>query len=85
MRPLVLSLGVCLGVLGAASAQNTGGDGHLAPVLARAAVAAGIDGLFLETHPRPGQSPSDGPNMIPLAQMEALLRTLKIIHEASRS
>jgi len=64
---------------------STGGDGHLAPVLARAAVAAGIDGLFLETHPRPGQSPSDGPNMIPLAQMEALLRTLTIIHEASRS
>jgi 2-dehydro-3-deoxyphosphooctonate aldolase (KDO 8-P synthase) len=64
---------------------STGGDGSLAPVLARAAVAAGIDGLFIETHPQPDQSPSDGPNMIPLAQMEALLRTLKIIHEATRS
>ena len=42
-----------------------------------------IDGLFIETHPQPDRSPSDGPNMIPLAQMEALLRTLKIIHEAS--
>jgi len=64
---------------------TTGGDRRFAPVLARAAVAAGIDGLFIETHPKPDQSPSDGPNMIPLAQMEALLRTLKDIHEASRS
>ncbi len=64
---------------------STGGDGSMAPVLARAAVAAGIDGLFIETHPQPAQSPSDGPNMIPLAQMEGLLRTLKAIHEASRS
>lgn len=64
---------------------STGGDGSMAPVLARAAVAAGIDGLFIETHPQPAQSPSDGPNMIPLAQMEALLRTLKLIHEASHS
>jgi 2-dehydro-3-deoxyphosphooctonate aldolase (KDO 8-P synthase) len=62
---------------------STGGDRAMAPVLARAAVAVGIDGLFIETHPRPDQSPSDGPNMIPLAQMEDLLRTLKIIHEAS--
>jgi 2-dehydro-3-deoxyphosphooctonate aldolase (KDO 8-P synthase) len=64
---------------------STGGDRTMAPVLARAAVAAGIDGLFLETHPRPDESPSDGPNMIPLAQMEGLLRNLKAIHEAARS
>jgi len=64
---------------------STGGDRRMAPVLARAAMAAGIDGLFLETHPRPDQSPSDGPNMIPLAQMEDLLRTLKTIHEAVHS
>ncbi|MCE0483933.1 MAG: 3-deoxy-8-phosphooctulonate synthase [Methylacidiphilales bacterium] len=64
---------------------STGGDGALAPVLARAAVAAGVDGLFIETHPKPEQSPSDGSNMIPLAQMEPLLRTLKVIHEASRA
>ena len=64
---------------------STGGDRSMAPVLARAAVAAGIDGLFIETHPQPDQSPSDGPNMIPLAQMEALLRKLQLIHEASRS
>ncbi len=64
---------------------STGGDRSMAPVLARAAVAAGIDGLFIETHPRPGQSPSDGANMIPLAQMEGLLRTLLAIHEAAHS
>ncbi len=64
---------------------STGGDRTMAPVLARAAVAAGIDGLFLETHPRPDDSPSDGPNMIPLAQMEGLLRNLKAIHEAAHS
>ncbi len=64
---------------------STGGDRSMAPVLARAAVAAGIDGLFLETHPQPDESPSDGPNMIPLAQMEALLRNLKAIHEAAHS
>jgi 2-dehydro-3-deoxyphosphooctonate aldolase (KDO 8-P synthase) len=62
---------------------STGGDRSMAPVLARAAVAVGVDGLFIETHPRPDQSPSDGANMIPLAQMEGLLRTLKSIHEAS--
>jgi 2-dehydro-3-deoxyphosphooctonate aldolase (KDO 8-P synthase) len=62
---------------------RTGGDRTMAPVLARAAVAVGIDGLFIETHPRPDHSPSDGPNMIPLAQMEGLLRTLKSIHEAT--
>jgi 2-dehydro-3-deoxyphosphooctonate aldolase (KDO 8-P synthase) len=62
---------------------STGGDRTMVPVLARAAVAVGIDGLFLETHPRPDESPSDGPNMIPLAQMEGLLRTLKTIHEAT--
>jgi 2-dehydro-3-deoxyphosphooctonate aldolase (KDO 8-P synthase) len=62
---------------------STGGDRAMAPVLARAAIAVGVDGLFIETHPRPDESPSDGPNMIPLAQMEGLLRTLKTIHEAS--
>ncbi len=63
---------------------SSGGDAAMAPVLARAAVAAGVDGLFIETHPDPKRSPSDGPNMIPLDQMEALLTTLKEIHEAAR-
>ncbi len=63
----------------------TGGDRTLAPVLARAAVAAGVHGLFIETHPRPDESPSDAANMIPLAQMEGLLRTLLAIHEVAHS
>ncbi|HEY8966945.1 MAG TPA: 3-deoxy-8-phosphooctulonate synthase [Candidatus Methylacidiphilales bacterium] len=65
--------------------KATGGDGALAPVLARAAVAVGIDGLFIETHPDPMTSPSDGPNMIPLAEMGPLLRKLVRIHEAARA
>ncbi len=64
--------------------NSTGGDGAMAPVLARAAVAAGVDGLFLETHPRPEQSPSDGPNMIPLAALPKTLRQIARIHEALR-
>lgn len=64
---------------------STGGDRSMAPILARAAVAVGLDGLFMETHPEPDQSPSDGPNMIPLAEMEPLLRTLVKIHEALHS
>lgn len=62
--------------------DQTGGDSKLAPPLARAAVAAGIDGLFVETHPEPEKSPSDGPNMIPLAQLPKVLRQLNAIHHA---
>lgn len=64
--------------------NRTGGDSRMAPVLARAAVAVGVDGLFIETHPNPEKALSDGPNMIPLAHMEPLLRKLKTIHEAAR-
>lgn len=64
--------------------RATGGDGPMVPVLARAAAAAGVDGFFLETHPEPLKSPSDGPNMIPLAQMEPLLRKLTAINELAR-
>lgn len=60
----------------------TGGDGALAPILARAAVAVGIDGLFIETHPDPAKSPSDGPNMIPLVDLPKALRKINRIHEA---
>jgi len=63
----------------------TGGDGPLAPILARAAVAIGIDGLFIETHPDPLKSPSDGPNMIPLAQMPKVLRQLAKVRDAVRA
>lgn len=57
----------------------SGGQREFVPVLARAAVAAGISGLFAETHPRPEQALSDGPNAWPLARMAPLLETLKEI------
>jgi 2-dehydro-3-deoxyphosphooctonate aldolase (KDO 8-P synthase) len=50
--------------------------------LARAAVAVGIDGLFFETHPNPDQSPSDGPNMIPLDELPAVLRRILRVRAA---
>ena len=56
---------------------QSGGQREHIPVLARAAVAVGIAGLFMETHPRPQQAKSDGPNAWPLAHMETLLTTLK--------
>lgn len=55
--------------------DRTGGDRRMVPYLARAAVAAGCDGVFIETHPDPDHAPSDGPNMIPLAELPALIRT----------
>ncbi len=55
----------------------SGGQREFVPVLARAAVAAGVAGLFMETHPHPEQALSDGPNAWPLEMMEALLITLK--------
>ena len=60
--------------------DKTGGDGVLAPVLARAAVAAGCDGVFIETHEDPSRALSDGPNQIPLADLPAVLRQLIQIH-----
>jgi 2-dehydro-3-deoxyphosphooctonate aldolase (KDO 8-P synthase) len=56
--------------------SSSGGQREFIPVLARAAVAAGIAGLFMETHPRPEEALSDGPNAWPLARMEPLLTTL---------
>ncbi|HEU5074806.1 MAG TPA: hypothetical protein VFU02_11540, partial [Polyangiaceae bacterium] len=55
---------------------TSGGQREMVPVLARAAVAAGVAGVFMETHPDPDHAPSDGPNMWPLARMEELLTTL---------
>ncbi len=54
----------------------SGGEREFVPVLARAAVAVGVAGLFIETHQDPDRAPSDGPNMMPLKEMEGLLRTL---------
>jgi len=64
---------------------TTGGDGKLAPVLARAAVAAGVDGVFIETHIDPSKAFSDGPNQVPLEDLPALLRQLLAIHEIVKS
>ena len=57
----------------------SGGDRRFVPVLARAAVAVGVDGLFMETHPDPACAKSDGPNAVPLAKMPALLESLSAI------
>ena len=63
------------GGLGGAS----GGQREFVPVLARAAVAVGVSGLFIETHEDPDNAPSDGPNMVPLAELPALLQKLSAI------
>jgi 2-dehydro-3-deoxyphosphooctonate aldolase (KDO 8-P synthase) len=64
-----------------AGAGCSGGQREFAPVLARAAVGAGIAGLFIETHPEPARAPCDGPNMIAFADLGALLAQLKAIDE----
>ena len=61
---------------------KSGGQREFVPVLARAAVAAGVSGVFMETHPNPDQALSDGPNAWPLDQIEALLVTLKALDDA---
>ena len=58
---------------------SSGGKREFVPVLARAAVAVGVAGVFIETHPDPDHAPSDGPNMVPLAQLGRLLRDLRAI------
>src|SRR5712672_2941322 len=55
---------------------SSGGEREFVPVLARAAVAVGVAGVFIETHPDPDRAPSDGPNMVPLREFEALVKTL---------
>ena len=64
--------------------DKSSGQREFAPVLARAALAAGANGLFVETHPRPDKALSDGPNMIPLAEMPAVLRSLLKIFNAAK-
>jgi 2-dehydro-3-deoxyphosphooctonate aldolase (KDO 8-P synthase) len=59
--------------------SSSGGQREFVPVLARAAVAVGISGLFMETHPNPAKALSDGPNAIPLEYLKELLATLKTI------
>ncbi len=64
---------------------RTGGDREMVAPLARAAVAVGVDGLFFETHPRPEESPSDGANMVPLAEFPDLIRDLLRLREAAHA
>jgi 2-dehydro-3-deoxyphosphooctonate aldolase (KDO 8-P synthase) len=65
--------------------DSSGGQREFIPVLARAAVAVGISGLFMETHPDPANAKSDGPNAWPLDRMEALLKTLKKLDEVAKA
>jgi 2-dehydro-3-deoxyphosphooctonate aldolase (KDO 8-P synthase) len=64
--------------------ESSGGQREFIPVLARAAIAVGVSGLFMETHPDPGQALSDGPNAWPLDQIEDLLTTLKGLDAVSK-
>jgi 2-dehydro-3-deoxyphosphooctonate aldolase (KDO 8-P synthase) len=61
--------------------QSSGGQREFAGPLTRAAVAVGVDGLFLEVHPEPEKALCDGPNMISLDEVEKLLRTVKALDE----
>ena len=65
--------------------KSSGGQREFAGPLARAAVAVGVDGLFMEVHPEPGKALCDGPNMIKLDEVEMLLRNLKTIDESVRN
>lgn len=65
--------------------SSSGGDGYLAPLLARSAVAAGCDGVFMETHPEPEKALSDGPNQVPLDQLGGVLVKLSEIYRLVRN
>ncbi|MEP7071153.1 MAG: 3-deoxy-8-phosphooctulonate synthase [Verrucomicrobiota bacterium] len=62
--------------------ESSSGEGELAPVLARAAMAAGCDGIFMEIHENPARALSDGPNQIALKNLPKILRVLKAVHAA---
>jgi len=64
---------------------TSGGQRQFVPVLARSAVAAGVAGLFMETHPNPDQALSDGPNVWPLGELEGLLETLKALDDTVKA
>ena len=67
-----------------AQGTTSGGQREFIPVLARAAIAVGVSGLFMETHPDPDKALSDGPNAVPLGQIESLLITLKELDGVSK-
>jgi 2-dehydro-3-deoxyphosphooctonate aldolase (KDO 8-P synthase) len=64
---------------------SSGGQREFVPVLARAAVAVGVSGLFMETHPDPANAMSDGPNAVPLKHMRALLEQLLALDRVIKS
>jgi 2-dehydro-3-deoxyphosphooctonate aldolase (KDO 8-P synthase) len=64
---------------------SSGGEREFVPVLARAAVAVGVAGVFIETHQDPDRAPSDGPNMVPLREIEPLLRTLMAFDKLAKA
>jgi 2-dehydro-3-deoxyphosphooctonate aldolase (KDO 8-P synthase) len=64
--------------------SSSGGQREFVPVLARAAIAVGVSGVFMETHPDPGKALSDGPNAWPLGKMRALLETMKELDAATK-
>lgn len=89
--PLMRALGVPVIFDATHSVQNpgglggaTGGNRAMVEPLARAAAAVGVDGLFFETHPDPSQSPSDGPNMVPLDQFEGVLGRVHTIWRTTK-
>jgi 2-dehydro-3-deoxyphosphooctonate aldolase (KDO 8-P synthase) len=71
--------------LPSAASGVSGGQPQFIPVLARAAVAAGVDGVFMEVHDNPAEAKSDGPNALPLERLRETLEQLLRVHEASRS
>jgi 2-dehydro-3-deoxyphosphooctonate aldolase (KDO 8-P synthase) len=64
---------------------SSGGERRFVPVLARAATAVGVAGIFIETHQDPDKAPSDGPNMLPLDEMEPLLRSLIALDKLAKA
>ena len=69
----------------AGRAPHPAGSANIVPVLARAAVAVGVAGVFIETHQDPDRAPSDGPNMIALTDLEPLLKTLIAFDRLAKS
>jgi 2-dehydro-3-deoxyphosphooctonate aldolase (KDO 8-P synthase) len=65
--------------------SSSGGDRRMVPVLARAAVAVGVAGVFIETHEDPENAPSDGPNMVPIDKLEELLKRLQALDAVSKA
>lgn len=82
-RPVIFDATHSVQLPGAGDGKSSG-QREFVPTLARAALAAGADGLFIETHPKPEEAWSDGPNMVPLAELEALLSSCRDVWQAVR-